>query len=193
MNILRRVSDNVLWLYCNDYKTRNNIAYAAEMHGISKSRLIYADKLSHEENIVRMGLADLGLDTKTYNGGATTCDMLWAGLPLLTLKGNYFASRMGASILNAVGLSDLIACTLDEYEDMAVHLASNSDKINAIRERLLHNRLHEPLYDVPKFTRCLEKTFTEMWETYRNGSAPREIKVKSNPDYPLHASAMTTR
>ncbi len=142
---------------------------------MSSSRLIFAARLSNEEHLGRLRLADLALDTRIVSGAATTSDALWAGVPVITLEGCNLASRMSSSILSAFGLSDLITHSLEAYEALAVRLARDPGKLQAIGQRLAKNR--EPLFDTPRFTRNLERAYKEMWKLFVNGERPRQIEV----------------
>jgi predicted O-linked N-acetylglucosamine transferase (SPINDLY family) len=131
-----------------------------------------------DEHLLRLQFADLMLDTRIYNGGATTSNALWAGVPVITHIGNHFVSRMSSSSLTAIGLSELIAQSMDEYEDIAVRLAKNPVELSALKERLWKNRHTEPLFDTPRFARNLEKAYKEMWKIFAAGEDPRHIKVE---------------
>ena len=177
MNILRQVPNGILWLLRQNKTAENNLRRGAEARGISPERLVFAGALSIEEHLARVKVADLALDTRTYNGGATTSNALWAGVPVITLKGNHFVSRMSSSSLTAIGLPELITTNLEEYESLAVSLARNQDKLNAIRRKLAENRLTEPLFDTPRFVKNLETAFKKMWNIFAAGQRPRIIEV----------------
>ena len=145
-------------------------------------RLVFAGLVPNEENAARLALADLALDTRVYAGGATTCAGLWAGVPVVTLRGPYFASRMGASILAAAGLPELVADDLDAYVALATRLARDrggGGELAAIRARLRAGRAAggaaTPLFDTARFARDLERAYLRMWETLAAGGAPRPI------------------
>ena len=104
-------------------------------------------------------------------------DALWAGVPVITLQGNHFPSRMSSSMLTALGLPELITSTLKEYESLAVDLARNPGKLQMIRQKLMKNHLVEPLFNTTRFTRNLEKAYKEMWTIFTAGEMPRQIEV----------------
>ena len=120
-----------------------NLRSEAEKRGVDPQRLIFADRLSLDEHLARLKFADLALDTRIYNGGATTSNALWASVPVITLLGSHFVSRMSASALAAVGLSELITQSLEEFETLAIQLASNPDRLQALRQKLGGLRLTE--------------------------------------------------
>jgi protein O-GlcNAc transferase len=122
--------------------------------------------------------ADLALDTRIVNGHTTTSDALWAGVPVLTMQGSHFASRVSSSILSAIGFTELITHSLEEYESLAVKLARNPVELQEIRQRIEKSRLVAPLFDTPRFVRNLERAYKEMWKIFLAGEAPRQIDVK---------------
>jgi protein O-GlcNAc transferase len=177
MNVLNKVPGSILWLLKKDRATEQNLKNEAGLRGVAAQRLIFADKLSKDRHLARLQLADLYLDTRIVNGHTTTSDALWAGVPVLTLQGKHFASRVSASLLTAVGLPELITSRLSDYEELTVHLATDPDKLMRIQEKLAQNRLTEPLFDTAKFTENLEKAYKMMWQIYLSGEAPRQIEV----------------
>ncbi len=178
MKVLRQVPKSVLWLGQLNATAEQNLKRQAHEKGVSPERLVFAERVpSKDEHLARLRLVDLALDTSIYNGHATTNDALWAGVPVITLKGSHFASRASASLLTAIGLPELITHSLEEYEALAVHLALDSDELRGIRQRLAKNRLTEPLFDTPLFVRNLEKAYKEMWEISWAGQQPRQIQV----------------
>ena len=176
--ILKRVPGSVLWLWERDPCFRENIIREAEEKCLDPKRIVFAKELPKPAHLARLGLADLCLDTRVVNGAATTSDALWAGVPVLTIRGGHFASRMSASILTAVGLPELITDSLEQYEDLAVELATVPGKLAQLRSKLARNRHTEPLFDTPRFVRNLENAFEQMWEIYRAGQSPRHITVR---------------
>ncbi|MBW1768242.1 MAG: tetratricopeptide repeat protein [Deltaproteobacteria bacterium] len=177
MRILQRVPNGVLWLSVMNKIVKKNLRAEAEGKGVSSERLVFAKRMPLDEHLARLAFADLALDTRIHNGGATTSNALWAGIPVISLQGNHFVSRMSASLLTAVGLPELITRTLDEYEKVAVHLAHNQGELQTLRKKLEINRLSEPLFDTPRFTRNLEKAYTQMWEIFVAGGPPQQIDV----------------
>src|SRR5262245_23755899 len=115
--------------------------------------------------------------TLPYNAHTTASDALWAGLPLLTQMGETFAGRVAASLLNAIELSELITSTPQDYEALAVELATNPEKLVAIKSKLANNRLTTPLFDTEKYTRNIEAAYTMMYERYQADLPPDHIYV----------------
>jgi predicted O-linked N-acetylglucosamine transferase (SPINDLY family) len=125
----------------------------------------------------RLDLADLFLDTLPYNAGTTASDMLWADLPVLTRVGDTFAGRMAASVLNAIGLPELVTITPEAYEQKAIELATNPEKLAAIKRKLAEYRLITPLFDTKLFAKHIEAAYTAMYERYKSGLAPDHIAI----------------
>jgi predicted O-linked N-acetylglucosamine transferase (SPINDLY family) len=162
MNILRRVPDSVLWLLADNPWAEANLRQEAAKHGMDASRLIFASRVSPAEYLARYGTADLFLDSFPFNAGTTANDALWMGLPVLTLTGNCFASRMAGALLTAAGLPELITRDLSEYEEKAVALASTSGACQRLREELGRVKQDGVLFDTPRFVRNLEQEFERL-------------------------------
>ena len=177
MRILRKIPEGILWLLKVNEIAENNLRQEAFIRGINPERLIFSEGLPKDEHLARYKLAHLALDTRIYNGHTTTSDALWAGVPVITLLGGYFPSRVSASILTAMGLPELITRSISEYETLAVRLASNPDERHEIIGKLAKNRLTEPLFDTPRFAKNLEKAFQEMWEIRCTGTSPQQIEI----------------
>jgi predicted O-linked N-acetylglucosamine transferase (SPINDLY family) len=178
LNVLRQVDGSVLWLVERSPLAQKNLCLAAEKAHVDSTRIIFTGFMPLEDNLARLQLADLVLDTQMYNGGATTSNALWAGVPVLTILGSHWASRMSASALNAVDLPQLIAKDLDDYGCKAVELALNPVKLATINRQLWRQRSSAPLFDTALFTRHMEKAFTHMWHRYLNGLEPASFKVQ---------------
>ncbi len=177
MNILRQVPESVLWLQGENEITETNLRHEAERRGVESTRLIFSGRLPKDQHLGRLRLADVALDTRIVNGIITTSDSLWAGVPVITLQGSSFSSRVSSSILTAIGLPELITQTTEEYEQIAVDLGRNPERLQEIRQKIAKNRLLEPLFDTPRFARNLEKAYKEMWEIFVAGEMPRRIEV----------------
>jgi len=178
MRLLRSVDESVLWLPELIRSAMENLRHEAETRGVAGERICFAPFVpSPEEHLARLKLADLFLDTLPYNAHATTCDALWAGVPVLTRIGNSFAGRVGASVLSAVGLPELITHTAEEYEALALRLAQDPAMLKGLRGKLARNRLSQPLFDTARFTRNLESAYVTMWERHQRGEPPESFAV----------------
>lgn len=179
MRILNQVPKSVLWVLASNDLTVRNLKNAAQACGIDQNRIFFAEKMELSLHLARHGLADLFLDTFPCNAHTTASDSLWAGLPLLTRMGETFVSRVAASLLNAVGLPELIADSLEEYEDKAISLANHPDELSAITERLGANRLNAALFDTPNLVRNMENLFTQMYKRYQDGLPPDHLWIEA--------------
>jgi predicted O-linked N-acetylglucosamine transferase (SPINDLY family) len=181
MNILIQVPDSVLWLYVTNPNAIENLRHQAERLGVSAQRIIFAQSIPREDHLSRMGIADLFLDTFPCNAGATATDALWMGLPILTLIGESFASRVAASLIAAVGLGELITHTPQEYTELAIRLATNSDLLSTIRQRLADHLPGCQLFDSLQFTRNIESAYVAIYERHERGLAPMHLHVPPKP------------
>jgi len=178
MRILSRVDSSVLFLLAQNEDVKTNLQKEAIVTGINPDRLIFGANLSSSEYLARYRNADLFLDTSPYNAGATASDALRSELPLLTLIGNSFASRHAASILVAVGLPELITESTEDYELLAVELATNPDKLLAIKARLVKNLPNSLLLDTKLFSKNIESAYHKIYQRYQDGFAPDYISIK---------------
>jgi protein O-GlcNAc transferase len=177
VSILRQVPGSVLWLLRDNSVAVRHLEETARQMGLEPHRLVFADKAPLPEHVQRLQLADLALDTDGYNGGATTANALWAGLPVLTILGSHWVSRMSASHLLAAGLPELVARNLDVYTQKALDLARKPERLQALRSKLNRQRRVNPLFDAAAFTRDLESGFEIIWERYCRGLAPDHLLV----------------
>ena len=176
--ILLTVKNSVIWISENNKYFRSNIVAEFESRGIDHDRIIFAQRVEMmADHLSRYALADLFLDTHPYNAHTTALDSLKAGVPVLTLMGQSFASRVAASLLNAIGLPELITNTQEEYEALAIDLAMNPQKLTDIKLKLAKNRLTAPLFDTPLFTKNLEAAYIKMIEQYQADLEPEHISI----------------
>ena len=178
MRLLRQVEGSVLWLFEGNAAVSGNLRLEAKARGIAPERLIFAPRMPLEDHLARHRLADLFLDTLPCNAHTTATDALWAGLPVLTCAGTTFVGRVCASLLNAVGLPEMIAGSLDAYEALALKLATDAGALAAIKEKLVHNRASQPLFDTDRFRRHFEAAFTTMHERHQRGDLPASFSVE---------------
>jgi protein O-GlcNAc transferase len=177
MGLLRQVDGAVLWLFEDNPTATANLRKEAAARGVDATRLVFAKQLPAADHLARHRLADLFLDTLPYNAHTTTSDALWSGLPVLTRIGETFAGRVAASLLNAVGLPELITTTRDEYEKLALALARDPERLAALKAKLMRNRLTTPLFNTEMTTRHIERAYQEMVERHRRGLPPDDIEV----------------
>ncbi len=178
MRLLHLVEGSVLWLLRASEGAERNLRKEARRRGIDPSRLTFAGRIPPDEYLARYRLADLFLDTLPYNACTTASDALWAGLPVLTCKGEAFAERVAASLLRAVGLPELIAADLEEYAALALKLGRDPVLLADIKAKLARHRDTYPLFDTARFARHIEAAYTTMWETWQRGEAPKSFGVE---------------
>jgi predicted O-linked N-acetylglucosamine transferase (SPINDLY family) len=156
MRILRATGDAVLWLLADNRWAEENLRQAAMAHGIAPERLIFAGRVPPADYLGRFAAADLFLDTYPFNGGTTANDVLWAGLPLLTLSGRTYASRMAGSILNSLGLTEFITTSFDDYERRAIEFAARPQILKDVRVKLHAEKASGRMFSSERFAREFE-------------------------------------
>ncbi len=132
--------------------------------GITPGRVEHLPQQSTRDYLALYNRADVALDTWPYAGGTTTCDALWMGVPVVTLDGDRPVSRTGASMLNSVGLRELVAHEPDGYVETALQLANDLPRLAALRATLRERMRASPLTDAPRFARAIEAAFVAMAE-----------------------------
>jgi protein O-GlcNAc transferase len=176
--ILKSVEGSVLLIYADNESAQINLTKEITARGIDSNRLIFGKHLSKSKYLARYQVVDLFLDTQPYNAGTTASDALRMGLPVLTLKGNSFASRVAAGVISALNLPELITTTEEEYESLAIELATHPEKLKIIKDKLVSNLSTAPLYDTKLFTKNLESAYTMIYERHHQGLEPDHIYVK---------------
>jgi len=178
LRLLRAVPGSVLWLLESNALFSANLKAEAGRAGVDPARLIFAPQMENRPHLARLMLGDLFLDSLPYNAHTTASDALWAGLPLLTCRGDAFAGRVASSLLNAVGLPELIARNFHEYEAMAVKLTRDRKLLASFRDRLNRNRATLPLFDTARTTRHIETAYEEMMARWTHGEAPAGFSMR---------------
>ncbi|MEJ2157555.1 MAG: tetratricopeptide repeat protein [Desulfobacteraceae bacterium] len=181
MRILLQVPDAVLWLNGGHMMARRQMQARARLLGIDPDRLVFAEKIPLEDHLKRVPLADLALDTIRYNGGATTANALGCGIPVLTVLGRHWVSRMSASQLAAVGLPDLVLPSLEAYAHTAIDLARHQNKLKNLKQYLKKNIPHTPLFDSSKFVRQLESGYRIIRQRFLKGLDPIHVDIPEEP------------
>lgn len=178
MRVMHEIPNSVLWIYQDSADSVMNLRKEAVKRGIAEERIIAAENLPKDKHLARIQLADLFLDCFSYSAHTTAIDALWAGVPVLTYPGDDIAARGSSSIVTAIGLPEMIAESLNHYEQLALHYAKNPDLLNNVREKLERNKKTEALFNTKRYVRNLENGFKQAWELYLNNQAPRQIIVK---------------
>lgn len=177
IGLLRDVPASTLWLLGDSAAVERNLRREAAARGCAPDRLVFLPRLSHPEYLARLTLTDIFLDTHPYGAGATANDALWMGVPIVTLPGRSLASRMAASQLRALGLTELIAADLAEYRRVALALARDPAALAAIRRRLTASRATAPLFDAQAGMRHIEAAYAQMWQSHCRGEPPGSFAV----------------
>jgi predicted O-linked N-acetylglucosamine transferase (SPINDLY family) len=164
MRILRQTPGSVLWLLAGTPRSIDHLRTAAQKQGVAPERLIFAPRLPKAEHLERHRLADVFLDTFIVNAHTSASDALWAGLPVLTRPGVNFQSRVCASLLVALGLQEWIVNNDDEYENRAVELAHDGNRLQEWRVRLAEHCTTYPLFATERFARQIEQSFLVIWQ-----------------------------
>jgi protein O-GlcNAc transferase len=167
--LLAQVPDSVLWLIPGSKEAEKNLQLEAAARGIDSGRLVFASNLPNADHLARIANADLCLDTAPVNGATTTSDALWAGVPVLTCAGRSFVSRMAGSLLSALGLDELITQTHQEYEQLALSLAREPQRLILLRAKVRERRANGRLFDTSLTARHLESAYLRMWELQQQG------------------------
>ena len=175
--LLDKVNGSVLWLMKSNKWSERNLRNEASKRGVDPNRLVFADKLPLEEHLGRLRLADLFLDTFNFNAHTTASDALWAGVPIVTKIGKSFAARVAGSLLTAIELTELITTTEKEYEELALSLATDSNKFMKIKSKLAEKKNSASLFDTEAYTKNLELAFVHAYQRYKDGLPPAEFKV----------------
>ena len=178
VRILKKVDGSVLIIFAKNDLSKINLSNEISIRGVDPERLIFGDSLARPEYLARYRVSDLFLDTHPYNAGTTASDALKMGLPMITYIGNSYQARMGASILSAINLPELITTSLEEYEALAIELATNPKKLKSINDKLVSNLSTAPLYDTKLFTKSLESAYKVMYERHHNELDPDHIYVE---------------
>lgn len=178
MRILRRVPGSVLWM--NHWDTPAavaNLRREAEARGVAPDRLVFSALAEKPMHLARLALADLFLDTLVYASGVTSLDVLWGGVPVLTVRGSTFARRVGASLNAGLGLDDLTSDSAEAYEELAVALAITPDRLASVKARLKANLVTHPLFDRTRLARNLERAYREAFRRVAAGLPPESFEL----------------
>ena len=173
--ILNQVPKSVLWLLSDNDDAIKNLKIEFEKKKIDPERIIFGTKVPISEHLARIKFADLFLDTFPYNAHTSCSDSIWAGLPILTLEGDSFQSRVASSLLKTTGINELIAKNEKEYVDKAVHIAKNKKYLNQLKNKLLFSKDTNPLFDNKSFTNNMERAYSIVFEKYVNKKDPEDV------------------
>ena len=176
--VMRRVPRAVLWVRESNGQLHDNVRREAERRGVAPERIFFAPHVPYDVHFSRLALADVFVDTWPYNAHTTAADALWAGVPVLTLPGESFASRVAASLLAAVGLEGLAMGSVEDYEAALVTMATDPAVLPGLRAHLVDNRLQLPLFDTRAYTRRFEAALAAVWRRWCEGLAPSHVPAE---------------
>lgn len=177
MRLLRAAPSAVLWLFSSTASVSDNLRSAAAEHGIDPNRLVFAPRVDYPTHMARLQQADLFLDTAPFNAGATASDALSAGVPVLTVAGESFSSRMAGSLVTCLGFPELVTESLEGYEQRALDLVRKPSELSVFREALITRRESHRFFDSIRYCRHLEAAYVAMRAALERGDAPRSISV----------------
>ena len=177
MNILKQKEESILWLLRDNEISEKNLKIHAEKNQINPNRLIFADHLPLDQHLSRLKLVDLVLDTFPYNAHTTCSDALRMGVPVLTLKGKSFASRVATSLLASMNLPELITENLIDYEKMALSISNNPDTLDKLKNKILENKINSNVFKPSVYTSNIEKGYKKVYQNYIEGLKPQTFKL----------------
>jgi predicted O-linked N-acetylglucosamine transferase (SPINDLY family) len=177
MRLLQQVEGSVLWMSATNAVAQANLCAEAKARDVPRERLVFAERIDRARYFERLSIADLFLDTLPYNAHTTASDALWAGVPVITCSGQGFAARVAGSQLAAIGMPELIATNLADYETLALELARSPERLAAIRAKLSRNRASHPLFNTALLCRNIEGAYETMWDIWQRGDSPRSFSV----------------
>lgn len=178
LRLLQKVEGSVLWLLAGAGPFARHLRQEAQRQGVDGARLVFAPRQSLDQHLARLSLADIFLDSLPYNAHTTASDALWAGVPLVSCRGQAFAGRVAASLLSAIGLPELITEDLKTYEALAARLGREAGQLQSLRDKLAKNRLTQPLFDTDRSRRHIEAAYRRMWEIAQRGEEPRSFAIE---------------
>ncbi len=180
-DVMRESPSAVLWLKQTNSQMQGNLLQEVQARGVASNRVVFADKVPYEQHFSRLALADVFVDTWPYNAHTTASDALWAGLPVVTLYGQTYASRVAASVLQAAGLAELAFDNADDYGLALRAMALEPALLQPYRQHLQEHRMHLPLFDCAQHTLALQQLFERMVGRWRAGLAPEHLIAASPP------------
>ena len=180
MKILSKIEHSVLWLLKSNHWAEQNLLQEAKRNNINPNRIIFAERISQSEHLARHKHADIFIDTFNYNAHTTASDALWAGLPIVTKKGNQFAARVASSLLNSVDLNELICENEKEYENLILELSNNPSKLETIKKKLSNNKSKKNLFDTERYTKNFELGLKKVYDLFQAEKQPQDIEIVEN-------------
>jgi len=184
MRLLVATPGCVLWLLATNELAQAHLRKEAAARGVDPARLVFAAVVPSAAHIERHRHADLFLDTLPCNAHTTASDALWGGLPVLTCRGDTFAGRVASSLLNTVGMGELVMTSVGQYELTARALLADPARLRAMRQKIEQKRDDNALFDLPTLTRAIETAFELMWQRHLAGLEPQAFAVGNERNRP---------
>jgi predicted O-linked N-acetylglucosamine transferase (SPINDLY family) len=178
MRILKKVKGSVLWLMDGDEYSRENLKKEAIKRDVESKRIIFSTRLDYYEHNVRYKFCDLFLDTFPYNAHSTASSCLFSGVPLLTIKGEAFQSRVASSLLKDLEMDELICLNFEEYENRAITIANSHKESQRIKNKLHNSLTNSKTFNTKNYTENLEKAYNKIYERYHQKLKPENIFIK---------------
>ena len=175
--ILKNTENSVLWLLKDNGFSQENLKLQIKNNGIDPGRLIFAENLKIEDHLQRIKFADLFLDTFPYNAHTTCSDALRVGIPVLTLRGNSFASRVAASLLNTINLNELITTNIEDYKKLAIKIYNEKTYLDEIKNKIAVNKKNSNLFKAEVYTKNIERAYKKVYQNYLDGIKPQNFEL----------------
>ncbi len=175
--ILKNTENSVIWLLKDNSFSQENLKLQIKNNGIDPDRLIFAENLKIEDHLQRIKFADLFLDTFPYNAHTTCSDALRVGIPVLTLKGKSFASRVAASLLNTINLNELITTNIEDYKKLAIKIYNEKTYLDEIKKKIIVNKKNSNLFKAEVYTKNIERAYKKVHQNYLNGIKPQNFEL----------------
>ena len=164
LEIIKKTKNTVLWILSDNQKVEENLSKYINKNGVEKERFFFTKTMPVEEHLNRISLADLFLDTYPYGAHTTASDAVRMGVPVITLEGESFSSRVASSILKQVNLNSLVTKNFNQYKDLAINIANSPSDYDIIKKNLINSIKTTPLFDSYKFTKNLESIYNKLAE-----------------------------
>ena len=177
MEILKKTSKSVIWLLKDNKFSEKNLKIYASKKGVDPDRLIFANRVTYEEHLLRLKYADIFLDTYPYNAHTSCSDALRMDVPVITRIGESFASRVAASLLNTLSVPELITTNHDDYEKLAINIYNNLNFLKKLKNKIKKNKINSNLFKTEIFTKNLEKSYIKIYDNYIKGLKPSNIEL----------------
>lgn len=177
LDIVRSVPSSVLWLLKTSEIQKQHIISAAKALDFDSDRIVFAARVSPDENLSRLRLADIYFDNLPYNAHTSASDALWAGVPIFTVPGESFASRVAMSLLHALDMAELVFDNAEALKKSVLEHAASPEKLSILKKKIATNKLSTPLFDTSLMTKHIEMAFTEMLLQKRSGNSLSDFSL----------------